>query len=167
MKLYFRDNFFSSGRTEILNEAGAEAGELDLKSAFKSSVDVYREDGSVAASGKFRFFSNKWEIVVADGRGLGVLRSRFSFFTKKYTYETAGGASYTITSPAFSKEYDVFDDAGHQVARFERVSGWFSSGAFCLENRSEQLDSYELICVVMGMHAIQKRQNAASSSAST
>ena len=84
------------------------------------------------------------------------------FLPKKFTYETEGRGLYEIISPAFSKEYDITDESGVLVARFEQVNGWFSSGAFQLNNQSEYLDSYELVAVIMGMHAIQKRQRAAS-----
>ncbi len=40
MELYFRDNFFNAGRTDIVNARREPAGKLDLKSAFGSSLDV-------------------------------------------------------------------------------------------------------------------------------
>ncbi|WP_173193026.1 hypothetical protein [Paenibacillus alginolyticus] len=49
-----------------------------------------------------------------------MLRSRFAFFTKKFTYETEGRGSYEIISPAFSKEYEISDESGALVARFEQ-----------------------------------------------
>ncbi len=165
MKLYFRDNFFSAGQTDILNEQQEDAGMLDLKDAFGSSIDVYGPGRSLMYSGAFRTFSNKWRIRDARGHEAGVLRSRFAFFTKKYTYETLDGGSYSITSPAFSKAYEVFNASGQCVAKFAKVNGWFASGAFELDNQSEELNDYELACVIMGMHNIQKRQQAASNHA--
>jgi hypothetical protein len=85
-------------------------------------------------------------------------------FSKKFTYETEGRGSYDITSPAFSKEYEVSDSSGSLVANFEKVNRWLSSGAFTLRNQSADLDSYELVAVIMGMHAIQKRQDASHAS---
>lgn len=41
MHLYFKDNFFSSGITDIMDREGRVIGSLDLKSAFGSSLDVY------------------------------------------------------------------------------------------------------------------------------
>ncbi|MDQ0874615.1 hypothetical protein QFZ77_003274 [Paenibacillus sp. V4I3] len=35
-----------------------------------------------------------------------------------------------------------------------------------MSNQSEYLDTYELVAVIMGMHAIQKRQSAAANNAS-
>jgi len=161
MKLYFRDNFFNAGMTEILNEREERVGHVDLKSAFGSSIEVYGPDGGPRCQGSFPFFSNKWEVTAADGGTLGVLKSRLTLFSKKYTYNAAGRGSYEIVSPAFSREYEISDGSG-TVARFEQVNGWFSSGAFLLNNRCDDLDSYELVAVIMGMHAIQKRQRAAS-----
>lgn len=157
MRLYFRDNFFNAGLTEIVDDRQRPAGTLDLKGAFGSALDVYGEDGAIVCSGRFRMFSNKWEVYGADGGLLGVLRYRLSFLSKRYEYETAAGTLYGITSPAFSKEYEVQEEGGPLAARFERVSGWFSSGAYCLDNISGRLDSYELVAVIMGVHEIQKR----------
>lgn len=164
MHLYFRDNFFNAGITEILSSEQEQVGYLDLKSSFGSSLDVYAEDHALLYQGKFRFFSAKWEISDGRGNSYGVLRSRFAFFEKKYTYETYGRGSYDIVSPAFSREYEVFDAYGSCVARFERVNGWFSSSAFHLWNDSDSLDTYELVAVIMGVNAIQaaSRNNGAN-----
>lgn len=162
MNLYFRDNFFNAGVTEILNEKEESVGHLDLKSAFGSSINVYGQNGQLLCQGSFPYFSSKWEVVNAVGNRLGVLRYRFSFFNKKFSYETEGRGHYDIISPAFSKEYEMFSDSGEQVVRFNQVNGWFSSGAFLLNNNSEYLDNYELVAVIMGMHAIQKRQRSAA-----
>ncbi|MFE5324657.1 hypothetical protein ACFQ88_39065 [Paenibacillus sp. NPDC056579] len=129
MNLIFRDNFFNSGITEILNEQEEKAGHIDLKSAFGSSIDVYGPNAQLLCRGSFPFFSSKWVVADADGNPLGVLRIRFAFFTKKFTYETEGRGSFEIVSPAFSKEYEISDESG-VVARFEQVNGLFSSGAF-------------------------------------
>ncbi|MZQ86956.1 hypothetical protein GQF01_33080 [Paenibacillus sp. 5J-6] len=164
MDFYFRDNFFNSGVTEILDDQEKRIGYLDLKSSFGSAIDIYDVNDQLLYKGGFPFFSGKWEISNPDGSLVGVLRSRFMLFAKKFTYETIGRGSYDITSPAFSKEYEVSDSSGALVANFEKVNGWFSSGAFTLRNQCAELDSYELVAVVMGMHAIQKRQDASHAS---
>ncbi|WKL00173.1 hypothetical protein Q0F98_23680 [Paenibacillus amylolyticus] len=74
MELYFRDNFFNAGYTEIMNPNQEQAGHLDLKSVFGSSLDVSDNSGLVC-SGKFRMLTNRWDITAADGRHLGVLVS--------------------------------------------------------------------------------------------
>lgn len=164
MNLYFRDNFFNAGFTEILDSQEKNIGHLDLKSSFGSAIDVYDVNDRLLFKGGFPFFLGKWEISNPDGSLAGVLRSRFTLFAKKFTYETEGRGSYDITSPAFSKEYDISDSSGALVAQFEKVNGWFSSGAFTLRNQCDDLDSYELVAVIMGMHAIQKRQDASHAS---
>ncbi|GGA46235.1 hypothetical protein [Paenibacillus physcomitrellae] len=157
MNLYFRDNFFNAGETEILNERNERVGYLNLKSAFGSSIEVYG-NGVQVCSGRFPFFSGRWEVQDVHGNTLGKLRSRFTFFSKKYTYETNGRGEYDILSPAFSKEYEVVNDYG-VVARFAKVSGWFSASAYELSNSSELLNDYELVAVIMGVHEIQKRHD--------
>ncbi|MNB84465.1 hypothetical protein D3C75_313270 [compost metagenome] len=158
MNLYFRDNFFSTGITEILNEQEENIGFLDLKSALNSSVEVSGPQGQQLYAGSFRFFSNKWEVTSPEGGCAGVLRNRFSWSGKKFTYETEGRGIYDIDSPVFSREYEVTDESG-AVASFTQLNGWFSSGAYLLENSSMKLDSYELVAVIMGVHAIQKRRH--------
>ncbi|NOU86034.1 hypothetical protein GC102_09630 [Paenibacillus sp. LMG 31460] len=120
MNLYFRDNFFNSGITEILDEQEENVGHLDLKSPFGSAIEVYGQNGQLLCKGSFPIFSSKWEITGADGGQLGVLRSRIAFFTKKFTYETEGRGNYEIISPVFSKEYEISDESGAHVARFEQ-----------------------------------------------
>ncbi|MDT3427662.1 uncharacterized protein YxjI [Paenibacillus forsythiae] len=159
MNFYFRDNFFNAGFTEILNEQEEIVGHIDLKSAFGWAIDVYGPDGQLLYKGNFPILSGKWEVTDADGGEVGVLRSRFAFFSKRFTYETDGRGSYEITSPVFSKEYEISDEAGF-VADFKQVNAWFCSGAYLLDNQSDALDTYELVAVIMGMHTIQKRQNS-------
>ena len=162
MELYFRDNFFSSGETPIMNAAGEQAGMLDLRSMFSASLTVYGPSGELRVTGSFRFFSGKWEVADASQSLLGVLRSRLSFFSKRFEYDAGERGIYTIESPAFSRSYAIIDHAGIEVASFDKTSGWLESGAFCLNNRAKLLDCYELIAVVMGMHSIQKRNNNAA-----
>ncbi|WNR46214.1 hypothetical protein [Paenibacillus roseipurpureus] len=162
MDLYFRDNFFNAGVTEILNEREDQVGHLDLKSLFGSALDVFGPQGKLVCSGEFPFLSGKWVVSGAGGEELGVLRSRMAFFSKKYTYETDRRGSYEIVSPAFSSEYEILDESENQVAMFEKVNGFFASGAFRLNNQSEMLDTYELVAVIMGVNAIQKRQRSAA-----
>jgi len=159
LELYFKDNFFNAGYTEIMNAKQEHAGSLDLKSAFGSSLNVNNVEGALVCSGSFRLLSNKWEITAADGSRLGVLRHRLSFFSKKFEYETEDRGIYEIFSPAFSKEYSITDEYGTAVAQFDKINGWFESGAFCLRNESENLDSYELVAVVMGVHETNKRES--------
>ncbi|WP_438447247.1 hypothetical protein [Gorillibacterium sp. sgz5001074] len=161
MKLIFRDNFFCAGKTEIVDENSHPMGSLDLKSAFGSSLDVYDREGRLVGGGRFRSFSGKWEVTGANREVLGVLRARFSFVDKKYEYDAGARGIFSIRSPAFSREYTVTDHMERKAAHFGRVSGWFSAGAYALENSTDKLSDAELIAVVMGVHSIQKRQSSA------
>jgi hypothetical protein len=158
--VFFADNFFSSGQTDILTEDESRVGSLNLKSMFSAGVDILDGEERILCSGKFKFFSNKWVILNSKEEEVGVLRMRFSFFTKKFEYDSLTRGVYTITSPAFSRDYEILNEAEEVMAKFEKVSGFFSSAAFRLTNRSEQLYLAELIALVMGVNAIQKRQNS-------
>ena len=157
MELYFKDKFFSSGVSDIMNNGGEVVGKIDLKSAFTSSLEVFDNDGQIVCMGKFRMLLNKW--VISDGRDgeLGVLRRRMSFLTQKYEYDAGSRGVFEITSPAFSKEYSIQSSHGESIASFARINSWLQTGAFRLLNESKDLDSYELVAIVMGVHEIQKR----------
>jgi uncharacterized protein YxjI len=163
MELYFSDRFFSAGTTDIMNEGGMSVGRMDLESMLTATLSIYRNDSRLSYSGKFRFFSNKWEVLDGAGNEIGVLRARFSMFSKRYEYDAGHRGVYQIEAPAFSQEYTILDERESTVATFQKVSNWLQAGAFRLLNRSPQLDDYELIAVVMGVHNMQKRaRNAAT-----
>ncbi|WP_240666615.1 hypothetical protein [Longirhabdus pacifica] len=162
VKLFFKDNFFNAGETEILNESAELIGMLDLKSAFGSSLEICDSKRNLICSGSFPFFSSKWKVIDSHDNQLGLLRARLSMFSKKFEYETEDSSLYEIKSPAFSKSYEVFKNDGTCIAQFEKVNGWLQSDAYCLDNHSEHIDDYELIAVIMGVNAIQKRQNNSS-----
>lgn len=157
--LYFTDNFFSAGRTDIFNEKKEKVGELDLKSAFSTKIDVLDAAGNVTIRGKFSFFGGKWIVQNEGDIDKGELKARFSLFSNKFQYNAYERGIYEITSEAFSKHYQIYDDELNLIANFEKVSGFFSSPAYQLTNHSEQLDSLELVAVVMGINAIHKRRN--------
>lgn len=165
MELYFKDRFFSSGISEIMDASGNELGYIDLKSAFGSSLDIYDSSNDLIYSGKFRVFSNKWNVLDPHGETIGIVRSRMSFLEKKFEYQAGSRGVFTITSPAFSRDFAIVDEQGDPVAGFEKISGFFSSGAYRLHNNTSEIDSYELIAVIMGVHSIRKRQNQAANSA--
>jgi uncharacterized protein YxjI len=167
VELYFKDNFFSAGETPIMDAAGEQAGTMDLQSMLSASLSVYGPGGELRVTGSFRFFSGKWEVADGSESVLGILKRKITFFSKRFEYDAGSRGVYTIESPAFSHSYAILDHAGTEVASFAKTSSWLESGAFCLQNHAEALDSYELIAVVMGVHSIQKRNNHAAASAST
>lgn len=162
MELYFSDRFFSSGTTDITDRSGNAMGFVDLQSMLTASLTVHGPDSRLAYAGHFRFFSNKWEVSNPNGSTVGLLRYRLSLFSKRYEYDALGRGLYSIESPAFSRSYSILNNAGTEVAAFDRVSGLLQAGAYRLRNRSPLLDSYELIAVVMGVHHIQRRMNASA-----
>lgn len=159
--VYFTDQFFSSGRTDIYNESQEKIGNLDLKSAFTSGVSVVNEKGEIIVEGSFPFLSGKWTIKQPNGKEFGQVRASFSFFTKRYSYTTNSGR-FEIESPAFSKEYTILDDNKAEVATFKKVSGIFQAAAYELRNYSDLLLTEELIAVVMGVNAIEKRRSSSA-----
>ena len=157
--VYFTDQFFSSGRTDIYNESQEKLGKLDLKSAFTSSVSVENEKGEVIVEGSFPFLSGKWTIKQPNGKELGEVKASFSFFAKRYHYTTNFGR-FEFESPAFSKEYTILDGNKAAVATFKKVSGIFQAAAYELRNFSDFFLTEELIAVVMGVNAIEKRRSS-------
>ncbi|NBD23342.1 hypothetical protein [Paenibacillus glycinis] len=161
MKLYFRDNFFNAGVTEIVNEEKEHAGEVDLRSLFGSGLDVYDGGGRKAYSGGFPLLSGKWSVSGPSGDECGVLRARMSFLTKRFEYEAYGRGEYEITAGAFSREYQITEADGSMAASFSRVNGFFEASAYCLDNYADAVDAYEWVAVILGMHEIQKRRRNA------
>lgn len=161
--VYFRDNFLSSGETDITDEREWKIGSLDLQSMFNSGITVMDASGRPVAKGKFRTFSYTW--VISDGldREVGILKAKFAFFTKRFVYESVSGQELYIESPAFSNDYEVKTPEGETAAHFRKINGMFSAGAFELVNDSK-FPTEEMIAVVMGVHAIRKRQQQSAAS---
>lgn len=159
--LYFKDNFFSSGETPITDDNGQVTGHLNLHSMFTSGITVHDQTNKQVVSGKFRTFSNRWIVSDRFDSELGVLKPRLAFFKQRFLYTSHRHGEFAIESPAFSKEYVVTDSRDHTAAHFRRTSGMFASGAYQLANSSPLADE-ELIAVVMGVHAIIKRQQSAA-----
>ncbi|MFA9557105.1 hypothetical protein ACERII_07370 [Evansella sp. AB-rgal1] len=158
-KIYFRDNFFSSGMTEIYNGDKERVGSLDLKSAFTSRVEVLDKGNNVIVKGHFPLLTFGWVITDGNDNELGKLRQRISFFTKRYEYEARGRGVYKIHSEAFSKEYEVTNEADEKVVEFRRLSGFFESPVYQLVNNSDKISNEEAIAIVMGVNMITKRNN--------
>ncbi|RHW38950.1 hypothetical protein D1B31_13325 [Neobacillus notoginsengisoli] len=156
--LIVSDNFFSTGSTDIFNEAEEKVGVIDLKSMFTAELDVLNLDGKVIVNGRFPFLSRRWIVTDSEGREMGELRARFAFFSKRYEYSTSDGRIFEIESEAFSSLYLVYDENRNEAGRFEKISGFFSSAAFQLTSFDNGLDIYEFIAVVMGVNAIQKAE---------
>ncbi|MEK3889594.1 hypothetical protein [Bacillus sp. FSL K6-3431] len=160
--IYFSDNFFSSGITTIYNENKESIGNLDLKSAFTSSLAILDLEGNPICEGKFRTFSNKW-VISENGTEIGELKRKFSFFKKNFEYLSYNNGVISIESEAFSKEYTLHQNDA-LTADFRKASGFFASPTFKLVNHSELFTNAELITVVMGVHMIIKRNSAAANS---
>ncbi|WP_144699870.1 hypothetical protein [Fictibacillus phosphorivorans] len=160
--VYFKDTFFSSGKTDIFNGEQQKLGVLDLKSAFSSGVSIEDESGRVIVEGSFPFLLGKWVVKQPDGKELGMVKSSFALFSKKYRYMT-NEQNYEIEAPAFSKEYILVDENKAEVATFKKVNGFFQASAYELKHNSNHLLTEELIAVVMGVNAIEKRNSSSAS----
>ena len=66
-QLFFSDNFFSAGRTDIYNSDREMVGALNLRSAFSSKVEIEDVNGDVTMEGAFTFFANKWIVRRKNG----------------------------------------------------------------------------------------------------
>lgn len=162
--VFFSDNFFSAGRTDILNDQKEKIGEIDLKSAFSSSIDVLDLNGVIVVNGKFPVFGNRWKIYNQSNREIGEVKVKFTFLAQKYEYQVYGGKAFTIQAEPFSRKYEIFNDHQELIAKFAKVSGFFSAAAFQLSSFTEEISVEELVAVVMGVNAIQKRRNSSASS---
>lgn len=165
--LYFTDNFFSQGKTDIFNESKEKVGELDLKSMFSAGVDILDLAGNVKVSGRFPFLSSKWKIYNELNDEIGSLKEKFAFFSEKFVYQAYDRDLFQIKSGAFSKLYEIYKDETQLICKFERISGFFSSPAYELKSYTDEVPTEELIAVVMGVNAIQKRRNNSTAATTT
>jgi len=160
--VYFTDQFFSSGRTDIFNESQQKIGSINLRSSFTSSVSVENELGESIVEGSFLPLSNRWVVKHSYGDELGKVKMAFTLFSKSYHYTNHSSNRFKIEAPAFSKEYMIMDENKKVVAMFQKVSGVFQAAAYELRNDSEILSTEELIAVVMGVNAIERRRRSSS-----
>lgn len=159
-QLYFLDSFFSTGQKDIYTKNREIVGKLDLKSAFTSTIDVLDLQGNILISGKFPIFSNKWVVTNQAGEELGFVRARFSFFAKKYEYIAHNRGIYRIDSETFSKTFEILTEKGKRVGQFKKVNEFFSTPAFEMSQDKQDIEIGEMIAVVMGVNAIQKRSHS-------
>ncbi|MEC5423894.1 hypothetical protein QGM71_10370 [Virgibacillus sp. C22-A2] len=160
--VYIADNFFSAGKTVIKDQNNQNVGFLDLRSAFSSAVSLYDLEESLLASGQFKTFSNQWIVSDKNEDLLGTLKTSWFSFSKKYTYTTSHRGIYTISSPAFSRDFSISDEKSDEVATFKRTNHFFSSRAYEVNNFAGQMTTEELIVVVMGVNALEKRKQGAA-----
>ncbi|MFB5661967.1 hypothetical protein [Alteribacillus sp. HJP-4] len=164
-QLFFTDNFFSAGLTEIFNGHKEYVGKLDLKGAFSASIQVLDKEENVLVKGEFPFFSNKWSVLDSDGGKIGEVKAKFALFQKKYEYIAVDRGVYAIESEAFSRDFRMIDQQKQEAASFTKTSSFFESPAYRLNNYSDDLENEELVAVVMGVNMIMKRQNSNNSGA--
>ncbi|SDI18051.1 hypothetical protein [Alteribacillus bidgolensis] len=158
-EIYFSDNFFSAGITDIFDKNEYKIGQLDLKSAFTSSVDVIDPSGSIRLHAAFPLFSRRWVLKNKEDERIGDLSSTFSFFAKRFKYDAVGRGVYRVESEAFSHEFTMTEERGNnKIAVFEKISGFMGAPAYKLVNYSEVLSNDELIAVVMGVRMILKKR---------
>lgn len=160
--IYFSDNFFSAGVTEIFNGNEEKIGSLDLKSAFSSSINVLNKEGELVVKAHFPFFSRRWIIEDYEDNEIGELKQRFAFFTKKFEYQSRQHGIYEIEGEAFSREYKIIDENKGVIAEFKKVSGLFEAPVYQLNQFANKLHNEELIAVIMGVYMIHKRNSASA-----
>ncbi|MCM3749779.1 hypothetical protein M3223_20805 [Paenibacillus pasadenensis] len=162
MELYFKDNFFSIGTTDIMDSAGAPIGLVDLKVASNSTLEVFGANKESLYVGKFPFFSSKWTVLDAKEKELGKLYAKMALFNKRYEYDSNGRGLYRLSSFAHTSDYEITNDEGAIIATFKKTSGWLSPSAYRLNCKDSRIDPMEWVAVILGMNQIQKRQSAAA-----
>lgn len=69
----------------------------------------------------FRFFFQRLDVVMADGRFVGAVQQRFAFFSKRFDVLDAGGSVLlTVSSPLWRPWTFAFERHGVEVARIEK-----------------------------------------------
>lgn len=159
--LYFSDTFFSTGKSNILNEEKEKVGMLDLKSVFTSGVNVLDEKGNVLISGKFLFMRSKWFVADHTGQEIGILKEKFGILVKKYEYAAHHRGVYLIESEPFSRSYSIYEHE-NLVGTFKKINRMFSTTKYQLKTSNNKISNFEWVAVVMGLHAIEQRKKSAA-----
>lgn len=155
MELFFKDNFLSTGVTEIVDEGGTEIGRLDLKSVFSPSVDVYGRSGELFYAGKLETVNlrRRWMVYEANGEEAGELRSKFSLAGRIFEYDAGRRGLYGIHAPFSLKEFYITEN-DEEIASFANTNKWFSPHAYVLRAPFPRIEPYEWVAVVMGISAL-------------
>jgi len=72
-ELYFKDTFFSSGESGILDEAGENVGMMDLHGLARARVDIYGPEGELRYTAKLMPFLLWWKVTNPAKEELGML----------------------------------------------------------------------------------------------
>src|SRR5690606_35222992 len=115
--------------------------------------------------GKFAPLTNQWKIFDQNNQQLGIVKPKFFSFSKKYTYTRLDDVMFFINAPALSRDFTVYYEKDDVVATFIRMNGFFSSASYEIHLHSS-LEMEELIAVVMGVNAIEKRKRSSSANSS-
>jgi len=151
--LYFKDTFFSSGESGILDEAGENVGMMDLHGLARARVDIYGPEGELRYIAKLMPFLLWWKVMNTAKEELGMLTLQAALLKRKFKYDAGERGIYMIEAPAFTKEFVVARE-GNEVASLVKTNKfWSSSDAYRLHNES-MLDAYELVAVAMGINAL-------------
>lgn len=114
---------------------------------------VYGADGQLLYTGKIVPFLLEWKVANPAKEERGVLTLRSAFLKKKFRYEAGERGVYRFEAEAFTQDFMVMRD-DRIVAAFAKTNGfWSSSDVYALHNESE-LDPYELIAVIVGIHVL-------------
>ncbi len=161
--VYFEGNFFSTGNTRIFNEQKQEIGSIRLKRIGNSMVEIYDQAGNLLLRGKLGIWSHRWFVYDGEGKKIGVLKSNFPFFPKKYDYLSLQEEAHFILKPPYlGSECGIFDKTGKEVAHFERRDDLFDEPVYMLENHSP-VTMQELVMMIRGACTMQKRHRSAAS----
>lgn len=163
--LYVSNTFFSTGKTDIVNETQEKVGVLDTKSTFTSAVDVLDENEHLVISAKFPFMRNKWFVTDYSGQEIGILKGKFAVLAKKYEYTAHNRGVYLIDSEPFSRSYSIYEKE-ELIGTFKRINGIFSTSKYQLSTSNNKISNFEWVAVVMGIQAIEQRKKSAAANSS-
>ncbi|MBO8173032.1 MAG: hypothetical protein H0Z33_14220 [Bacillaceae bacterium] len=165
--LYLDENFFTTGRTDIMNDQQEKVGYIHIKSVLSPIVEVYDHRDRLQLYGSFGLLSNRWVVCDTSRQVLGKLRNRYFWQPGKFRYRyrnLQNKKNYYIQPPETAMACRILDEQGETAAYFGENSHIFSKKVYEVHIYDADLRICELLIVLTGACMTQKQEKSSISS---
>ena len=166
--IILQDKFIELGESPIYdseyNNIGTVSYKLSLANKFKILKD---QDCVFEGTSKVLALMPQMSIANRDGIEVGVIKRKFTFFTKKYLYTREDGATYEIVGNIMDRKFKVLRTDGTPVINIYTLSSIISlrPHTFAVEFLESDIDVWEGITVIQGVRMMVKDENSTSGGA--
>jgi uncharacterized protein YxjI len=166
------DKFLQTGKSPVYNEKHDVIGFIQYHFfSFRGSIEILNHEEKLVSAGKSKIltFMPQWIIEDEHGMQRGVIKRKFSFFNKVYTYENNNGRRFQITGNFWDRKFSVVDENEKEVLNISTVSSFISLKpyTFSIEFKDELFDTFEAVSIVQGVRSLVKQEQARNRSNSS